>query len=123
MLAVRVRTAVQWSWTPQVRTSLVLRPSRLVGLVTVVALVLLAGLAPPLVAAVAVAALTAEVALLLRTVRGAIRRTTHNAHVGAAERADEPVADSGPGVRVPAGGQLRARPRDRVRRWFSAFVG
>jgi O-antigen biosynthesis protein len=122
VLAVRVRTAVQWGWTPQVRTALVLRPGWLVVLLTLVALVMLAGIPPPLAAAVAVAALTAEVAFLMLTVRGAIRRTTHNANVTAGERTAVAVADSGPGVPVVAGGLLRARQRDRVRRWFSAFV-
>jgi GT2 family glycosyltransferase len=85
ILAMRMTTAVQWRWTPQVRMFLIVRPRRLIGLLTLVALVGIPAPLPVVVAAVAlatVAVLAAEAALLLPTVRGGIRRTTHNARSG-----------------------------------------
>jgi len=81
VLAARVSVAVQWGWTPQVRTRLVARPGRLLGLLAAAALPALAG-APALVGpAAAVVELLVEAALLIPAVRSGVQHTTVTARV------------------------------------------
>ena len=84
VLAARVSTAVQWGWTPQAQTRLVLRPARLALLLIVGGLA--AAHTTPLVGPGLVAvALGADAAALVPTVRRALRYST--AH-SAPERQD-----------------------------------
>ena len=81
VLCVRVRTAVQWRWTPVVRVRLVIRPSRLLGLLVVAALLVGSGLPPLWVAVAAVTVLAVEAAVVLRRVHDCVARTTATARV------------------------------------------
>ena len=76
VLAERMSTAVQWGWTPQVRTRLVVRPVRLLGALAVAALLWASGVPVVAVAALLVVELAAEAAVLVRLVRAGIRHTT-----------------------------------------------
>lgn len=102
VLAVRITTAVQWGWTPQARTSLVLRPTRLTALLLLLALVVLSGIPVAVAAPVAAAAVAVETAFLLPAARRSIDRTTSGAQRGH-------DADRLRGWRTRMGGRLGQR--------------
>jgi hypothetical protein len=86
VLAARVSTAVQWGWTPQARTRVVVRPARLAGLVLLVAA---GGLAwgPVVPGALGLGVLVVDAAVLRPTVGRAIGRTSRSSVV--LERQDD----------------------------------
>ncbi|MFD2093371.1 glycosyltransferase [Blastococcus deserti] len=78
VLAARLSTAVQWGWTPQARTRIVVRPARLLALTAAMAIVgLLAGTG--WAGGLGALLLAADAAFLVPTTRRALRRTTLSA--------------------------------------------
>jgi glycosyltransferase involved in cell wall biosynthesis/exo-beta-1,3-glucanase (GH17 family) len=82
VLAVRVSTAVQWGWTPQVRTAVRLRPLRLAVLLLAAAVAAVT-VHWAVAGALAAAVLLADAASIVPTVRAGTASTTRGALVAA----------------------------------------